>query len=213
MRRRSIAGRTLIETLVVGVIIAVLSAVGTIVGIRAVSSAKDSGCVANLGTISKALRLYCSDHDDYFPPFGSLAADNPDPVLGQAINDPRDDLLKQVLRGYGAVDQTFFCPLDKHSGTSFRGVFGSFKNSSYTFVLTKHFFPEKDFRAVPFSSSQIDNPSGYAQAYDTTWMEPLDEYREQLQALTAHEKFQNTVFGDGHVHREAVPQPGIRSLG
>lgn len=201
VRKRTIGdGFTLVEILVAIAIIGILSALTTVVVLRAVRSASVSECAAHLSQIHKATKLYAIDYDDRTPPY---------PFVSFQDQDARQADFKQALLTYGATDRLWYCPLDTHKGTDFLGEWHSFRYTSYTVGPMYPFVSVIDKNGyIDFSFGNVQDPSGFALFLDQTILSHETEGSEvKIQRTSAHVDTINVVYADGHTKALKTPKP------
>lgn len=104
-RTREQVGLTLVETLVVIAIIAVIAGIILAALAQARESARQTDCASNLRQIGQALHMYASDWDDYSPPFST-----------RDRSGGTDQLFVKAIGSYVRGSGIWFCPSDRYLG-------------------------------------------------------------------------------------------------
>lgn len=164
--QRNSSGFTLIETLTVFALIAVLTAMLFPVFAQVREKARQSVCASNLRQIGVAVAMYRSDYDDYFPYATSnwtkmnLVYHDEEPWFPFLKEVP---VLQDVLLPYVQSRSIFRCPSD--TGTNTNPVVSPSRfevlGLSYTF--------KESIGAEGLRESNMDDPSRTRYMYDDNW--------------------------------------------
>ncbi|GEM_PF-1541603 len=121
MTSRRNAGLTLIETLIVFLVIAIIVMIAYGVIGRLRQRSKVLTCVSQLKQLATALSSYSADNDDLVPPWPTQSTYVPESKIR-----PRPKILvgepekwRKSLMERGANEEAFWCPLDPHRNTDF----------------------------------------------------------------------------------------------
>lgn len=125
MKRKS--GFTVWELMVAIGIILILSFIFFGVFRRSVRKAKVLSCSGNLSQLAIALSSYVSDNNEFVPPWPTHSEYDPYPKVNlrplPLVLVGAPDKWKACLIERGAIEESFWCPLDQHRGTDFRAMF------------------------------------------------------------------------------------------
>lgn len=182
-------GLTALELIVVTVIILVVAGLVTSVSLKGIGNAKRKVCLSNLRSLAIAQMSYAADHDDFLPPYSWHGRN-------ERVKD-----FKAATAPYGFKGDQWYCPLDQHARTTYRGEFGDHSETSYIFnvlVLRKN-----TANGVP-----VVRLSSIAKPSDTIWF--ADQGRSvkienEWEYVGNHGTDSNGVYFDGHAKNFADP--------
>jgi prepilin-type N-terminal cleavage/methylation domain-containing protein/prepilin-type processing-associated H-X9-DG protein len=163
------AGFSLVELLVVTAILAILAAITLPVYRGAVLAAKKSVCVNNFGSIARAVHMYQSDYDDFFPPV------NYKQINYNEANGDRTWV--QTLAPYAGDFRLFTCPADTGRDPSgmpsgWQGYYSASlrSNLGYNYLyLSPLLEGASGWEAHPISASSVSNVSRTLMFIDSVW--------------------------------------------
>lgn len=132
-------GFTLVEMLVVVLIIAALSAIGTVVVRSGIRSAHEAGCLSNLRQIGVGLELYLQDNSQRMPEL----------MAGRRSRDEEVPVLETVLIDYLESELVFKCPADSEEFTKTGSSYMWNPTQSGLHVMQLSFFNTDDPSRIP----------------------------------------------------------------
>jgi prepilin-type N-terminal cleavage/methylation domain-containing protein len=146
-------GLTLVELMVVLVIVAALTAIGTAVIRSGIRSSQKAACLSNLRQIGVAIEMYLQEHSDRMP---TLAA-------GRQSRSEDVPVLETVFLPYVGNESVFECPADpeafRKSGSSY--LWNTTQNGLHVSELS--FFGTDDTSRIPLVA---DKESWHSDADD-----------------------------------------------
>jgi hypothetical protein len=198
LRSRGLTVFELIATITLVVLLLGLTATGIL---QAVKHAKKSACLNNLVQIGKALEMYASNHDGYFPS---------SPWFAHRGHSPRIQEFKDSLKPYGILDATFFSPSDPYAGQEVIGEMVDRRLSSYAMhfhVLFKSEFTTEG--SMIFPPSRVSNPSDFMVFLVDTILR-FDESTGRWKRWSPQGQTVNTLYLDGRAKAVRFPEPELK---
>lgn len=220
---------TLIETLVVIAIIAILAAVLFPVFARARESVRATGCMSNLKQINLAVTLYVQDWEEVFPM--NRFPDATHPLSGCTSSDPTiqpNDMLlgstynwKRAILAYVKHQAVFACPSNSYQqrqgGDELNAGYPMSQSLPASYALNGSFFHQAvppcwygEVLSRPRSVAEITEPSSLILLVESRWENPdlgnwflprRSPAGGQEGPFQAHNQNSNWAFADGHVKR------------
>jgi prepilin-type N-terminal cleavage/methylation domain-containing protein len=189
------SGWTLIESLVVVAIMAVLIGLVFVVGRSAVKGAKVTACINQLAQIGKALELYTGANDGLYPSHSWFG------VLGRPPNVAG---FQKSLVAYGLPTRLWLSPADPFAGHDVDSENVNHLQSSYA-MTKKLFFAGRvtDSGAFILDPSRIEQPSTVPAFFFDTFLKKDENAPKGLVRWSAIGSRVTVLFVDGRA--AAVP--------
>ncbi|MCW5938091.1 MAG: type II secretion system protein [Fimbriimonadaceae bacterium] len=194
-------GLTIIELLVTITLVVLLAGLTATGILQAVKHAKKSACLNNLVTIGKALEIYVSDHDGYFP--------SP-PWFAQRGRRPMIQEFKDSLMPYGTSETTFYSPSDPYARQEVMGEMVDRRLSSY--AMHFHVLFKSEFTAdgsMVFAPARVSDPSDFMVFLVDTILR-FDESTGRWNRWSPQGQTVNALYLDGRAKAIPFPEPELK---
>lgn len=182
-------GLTLVETLIVIAITAILTGILAVVGFRAMHRAKVSACASNLMSIGKAMALYAADNNDEIPAYITHEITLPS---GRLIKE-NTEALTGMYSTYGVTKAQWKCPLDRFPEPHGLPRWNAERPDISSYETHVNLWTIIDPDSGRFNLHSTPEPAKAAYLTDVKIVYAPDDFR------TGHGKRSNGLAFDGHV--------------
>ncbi len=197
-------GFTVWELMVAISIILILSFIFFGVFRRSVRKAKVLSCTGNLSQLAIALSSYVSDNNEFVPPWPTHSEYDPYPKSD--LKPPplvlvgAPDKWKACLIERGAIEESFWCPLDQHRGSDFKAMFDLHmdERQKYTSYMTT--FYSRRYKLIDGKGHILASPSRIPNSSEVEYMmEHFWDIDGKGKLGCSHGDFGYAMYFDYHV--------------